>query len=374
MTSINTHVSATAKDTSNANANARANGARSASPTSPTHTHVRSKSPPPLQSHIQLAHAFIQRWLALPTTQSHIHIRNPADLAEKLARIFADGPHHLHIVSDYDMTMTKYWINGVRGPSSHAVLERASVVSPAFKDKCKQLYTTYYPQEIDPNIPRDVKYGIMEQWWREAHQAIMDEGVMEHDLAKMVKETPMTWRDGMQDLIHLTAEMDVYFLVFSAGIKNLIKSILESSNLLLPHVHVESNEMYFDPTTGRVSHFSEPIIHTLNKAEVVLASPDLPPDSPQARHAAAIKDRNNVILMGDSLGDANMADGITHSSCVRVGFCNVNPDIWLDEFMDTFDVVVVDDVGFDWVLDLLKVLKMQALDDNAKDGDKADQH
>ncbi|KAI9188173.1 hypothetical protein H9P43_002564 [Blastocladiella emersonii ATCC 22665] len=302
------------------------------------------------------AQTFVESWLALPATQSHLVVRDPAAVAAKVAQLLADGPSHLHIISDFDMTMTKYLVNGERGPSSHAVVTRSSTVSKKFRDDTDAMYKKYYPIEIDPAMPRSEKYKVMEQWWTEAHEIIVAERISEADLKTMVAETPMTWRACLHDLMRRTGELDIYFLVFSAGIKNLIKEILAANGLLLPHVHVESNEMFFDPATGIVTHFSEPPIHTLNKSEVVLSDPSLldPSNtSAEARHARAIQGRNNVLLMGDSLGDAAMADGVEHGVCLRVGFCNHNTDKFLDQFLDAFDVVVLNDVGFDWVQALM---------------------
>ncbi|KAJ3359695.1 hypothetical protein GGF32_009040 [Allomyces javanicus] len=313
---------------------------------------------PPTPAHAAAARALLASYLDRPRDVAHLAVRNVDKVAAKMAQILADGPEHVHVVSDFDMTMTKFWVNGSRGPSSHGVVERSSVVSPKFKAFARELYNTYYPMEIDPNMPRDVKYQKMDEWWRKAHDGIVAENINRERLAQMVQETAMTWRAGLADLLAATQALDIYFMVFSAGIKDLIKEILRQNALLLPHVHVVSNEMIFD-AQGDVTGFREPVIHTFNKSEVVLAATatDGEVDTPEARHYRAIRDRRNVILMGDSLGDVHMADGIDHKVCLRVGFCNHDPDTWLEKYMDAFDVVVTDDAGFDVVLDLVSQLR-----------------
>ncbi|KAI9224538.1 pyrimidine 5'-nucleotidase-domain-containing protein [Blastocladiella britannica] len=318
-----------------------------------TATHVRA---------LAAARAFVAAWAAKPQSESHLVMLDQNRVVEKLAAIIADGAKHLHIISDFDMTMTKYWVNGQRGPSSHHVVMASERVSQTLKDESDALYKKYYPIEINPMLGHDEKYAAMEMWWRTAHDVMVREGINESDLQYMVTETPMTWRGGIHDLIKVSGDMGVYFLVFSAGIKNLIKYILEHANLLQPHVHVESNEMIFDEASGRVVRFTEPVIHTLNKSEVVLAGESLvvapgATPTPQQRHAAAIKGRNNVVVMGDSLGDARMADGVAHQVCLRIGWCNHGEAAWLDQFTATFDVVITGDHGMDWGIEVMQLIQ-----------------
>lgn len=72
-----------------------------------------------------------------------------------------------------------------------------------------------------------------------------------------------------------------------------------------------------------------------------------------------LKHRHNVILMGDSLGDLRMADGADGAENVlKIGFLNDKVDEKLDVYMDSFDIVLVDDQTMDvanWILE--KVLE-----------------
>jgi 5'-nucleotidase len=150
--------------------------------------------------------------------------------------------------------------------------------------------------------------------------------------------------------------------------------------------------------------FYEPVIHVFNKNEftgfivsadgtepqasgttVDLCHPQKSPlaldpmANPNASHLhrELVRNRRNVLLMGDSVGDRRMADGVKHDTLLTVGYMNrykrvddawfevgnesadraMDKDQWAkaqaerqrvaDEYASTFDVVIWGDVGFD---------------------------
>jgi hypothetical protein len=69
-----------------------------------------------------------------------------------------------------------------------------------------------------------------------------------------------------------------------------------------------------------------------------------------------------VLLLGDSLGDVDMAAGIPHSTVLKVGFLNtkVSQDVAAlrEQFSAVYDVVLVGDLTFDYANELLaEILK-----------------
>ncbi|KAI8616371.1 pyrimidine 5'-nucleotidase-domain-containing protein [Chytriomyces sp. MP71] len=276
-----------------------------------------------------------------------ILIRDRAAVTDKLQRIKADGIDKLHLISDFDMTMTRFWLNGVRSPSTHAVLTRSSRVTEDFKKQAETSYKKYYPLEISTTLSYGEKYAAMEEWWRIAHNLIVDLKLKRSDIASIVPETPVAFREGIHQVIGSCDGLNIPFLVFSAGIYDVIKEILSQASLKTPNVHIVSNRMKFDETDMCVA-FEEPMIHTFNKNESGIHG---------APYQAAIEERPNVILMGDSLGDLKMKDGVKHDVSLSIGFLNHDTDTWLKEYMDSFDIVVLDDSPMTFVVDLLNSFK-----------------
>jgi 5'-nucleotidase len=167
--------------------------------------------------------------------KNNIFVSNPKGVAKKLESLFRYGGEGLHLISDFDMTMTRYWVDGKRSISSHGVLERYSRTSVDFKAKTKELYETYYPKEISQTLSYKEKFQSMVEWWSKAHDLIIQQGMTREDLAKMVQENSVHFRPGLQEMIATCRDRQIPLLVFSAGIKGIhwIISLNEILNLKL---------------------------------------------------------------------------------------------------------------------------------------------
>ena len=106
-------------------------------------------------------------------------------------------------------------------------------------------------------------------------------------------------------------------LVFSGGIGNVLEYVLENSNCRYPNMTVVSNFLDFN-SQGLVTGFKGPLIHVFNKTSKTLRQC-------RPEYLEKLRDRKHVILMGDSLGDIAMADGIEDlQSVLKIGFLNTN--------------------------------------------------
>ncbi len=67
-----------------------------------------------------------------------------------------------------------------------------------------------------------------------------------------------------------------------------------------------------------------------------------------------LKDRKNVILLGDSLGDLEMIKGFDYVNLIRMGFLNYQDEENLEDYKKAYDVVILNDSSMDYVNGLLK--------------------
>lgn len=131
-------------------------------------------------------------------------------------------------------------------------------------------------------------------------------------------------------------QRNIPLLVFSAGLGDLIDLYLKRKlHAIPPNTHVISNFMQFSSAPDPVlTGFSEPLIHMFNKDASHIAG---------TAFEAEVKGRANAILLGDSLGDVNMADGYDLETVIKVGFLNAGEDELLEEYTARYDVVVLGD-------------------------------
>lgn len=243
----------------------------------------------------------------------------------------------LAVFADFDRTVTRCLLpSGGRVSSAHGVLEQAGVLSEAFRGRCSELFAKYYPVEIDPQMAVEDKIPIMSEWYGSVHELMVKENVTRESIGKAVEDcSSIMFRDGMEDFLRACQEAQppVPVFIMSAGLKNVIEEILRQrlSFELAPTTVVVSNGMLFDDM-GHLAGFSEPLIHMFNKSAAFLPE-DVRP---------LLDGRRRCLLLGDSLGDLTMAQGLDLQT-LKVGFLNEKVEEWLKQYNAGFDHVVTHD-------------------------------
>ncbi|KAJ3156258.1 5'-nucleotidase, cytosolic III-like [Geranomyces michiganensis] len=198
--------------------------------------------------------------------KNSLYVKDPTRVREKLTSILADGKDHLHIISDFDMTISRYWVNGERNVGSHRVLALSSRVPEEFTAASKAIFEKYYPIEISQTISHSEKVQAMVDWWSEQHELILDLKLTKDALSSMAQETHVVLRDGVQQCMQLSEELGLPLLVFSAGLGDVIEAVLRKQELLRSNVDIISNKLHFGPDKI-ADRFEGKIIHTFNKDE-----------------------------------------------------------------------------------------------------------
>ncbi|KAI9245748.1 pyrimidine 5'-nucleotidase-domain-containing protein [Sporodiniella umbellata] len=292
-----------------------------------------------------MAKALVERLLLNPT----VRIQNLARTSQKLSKILKDGRDQVHFISDFDMTMSIHWVRNKktdafeRNVSSHGLPAKYEKLNGEFKTETARIYNTFYPIEINQSMTHEEKVPYMVQWWTEAHALLVQQKLTKEDLSKMTEQHPVELRKGVDRVIHSCHKQTIPFLVFSAGIGDIIENVLRKAELYYQDtMHIVSNGMVFKDNV--CVDFKAPLIHVFNKSEFQLET------SP---YYAQIQHRANVILMGDSLGDLQMSQGVAHSACLTIGFLNHDIATLGSKYTDAFDIVIVGDANMDPVYEIL---------------------
>ncbi|KAH7536885.1 hypothetical protein FEM48_Zijuj03G0033500 [Ziziphus jujuba var. spinosa] len=279
-------------------------------------------------------------------------------LDKKISLIRKAGPAKLQVIADFDATLTRYWVNGCRGQSSHGLLRQGN---PEYDIKRRELYEYYHPLEFSPTIPIEEKTKLMEEWWGKTHGLLIEGGLTYEAIEHSVATSTIAFREGVVELFEFLEKRDIPILIFSAGLADIIEEVLRQKlHRSFKNVKIVSNRMVFDEKGVLVS-FKGKTIHSLNKNEHALdmAAPlhdrlgyrDQPTDD-----NASVKLRTNVLLLGDHIGDLGMSDGLNYETRISVGFLNDNIESSLDSYRKAFDIVYLNDAPMSGVVKLVSEL------------------
>ncbi|CAG5905910.1 unnamed protein product, partial [Menidia menidia] len=248
------------------------------------------------------------------------------------------GAGALQVISDFDMTLTRFAHNGKRVATTHNILDNRLLINEDCTKKMKELLNTYYPIEIDASRSAEEKLPLMVEWWTKVHDLLIQQRIRKDFLAQAVKESSAMLRDGHKVFFDQLAEHQVPLLIFSAGIGDVLEEVIRQNDVFHPNVHIISNYMDFDHT-GVLRAFKGQLIHTYNKREGALS---------QAAGLKQLQGRPNILLLGDSLGDLTMADGVPEpQNILTVGFLNDKVEERKESYFNSFDIVLVKDETMD---------------------------
>lgn len=265
-------------------------------------------------------------------------MKDPQKVQEILQSMVKAGSNTVQVISDFDMTLTRFAYNGKRCPTCHNILDNSKLISTDCREQLKQLLNTYYPIEIDSSRPVEEKLPLMVEWWTKAHDLLVEQKIKKDLLATVVRESDAMLRDGYQLLFDHLHEHSIPLLIFSAGIGDILEEVIRQAGVFHPNVKVFSNYMDFDES-GVLRAFKGELIHIYNKREGALLN---------TGHFQELRTRPNVLLLGDSLGDLTMADGVQDmENILKIGFLNDKVEERKQSYLDSYDIVLIKDETLD---------------------------
>jgi len=281
-----------------------------------------------------------------------IKCRN-TDKVESLLAAIAEGTENsLQVITDFDFTLSKQHNNGQPCQSSYGVFDHSPLLPLEFRNNNIALFEKYHPIEICHEMSIAEKIPHMIQWYDESHKALISQGgITQAMFQHMIKDSNVQLRDNATELLQILNKANVPVLIFSAGIGDILQGVIDSQNSLFPNIKIVSNWMEFD-NSGILTGFKMPIIHTFNKNESVLGT--------ERSYFEDLSHRPNAILLGDSIGDVQMSNGMPNQNGVlKIGFLNMNIEQRLESFLEAFDIVILDDQSMDFVNLLLSFVLQQ---------------
>ncbi|KAI4822031.1 hypothetical protein KUCAC02_007598 [Chaenocephalus aceratus] len=261
-------------------------------------------------------------------------MRDPQRVEEILQSMVKAGSNTVQVIADFDMTLTRFAYKGKRCPTCHNILDNSNLISNECREELKVLLDTYYPIEIDSARSIAEKLPLMVEWWTKAHKIMVQQKIRKDLLATAVRDSDAMLREGYQLLFDHLHEHSIPLLIFSAGIGDILEEVIRQAGVFHSNVKVFSNYMDFDES-GLLKAFKGELIHIYNKREGALLN---------TGHFQELRTRPNVLLLGDSLGDLTMADGVQDmENILKIGFLNDKVEERKQSYLDSYDIVLVQD-------------------------------
>ncbi|KAF6095914.1 5'-nucleotidase, cytosolic IIIB [Phyllostomus discolor] len=150
------------------------------------------------------------------------------------------------VISDFDMTLSRFACDGKRCPSSYNTLDNSSIVSEECRKELNALNRYYYPIEIDPHQTIQEKLPHMVEWWTKVHNLLCQQKIQKCQIAQVVRESNAMLREGYKTFFNTLYQNDIPLCILSAGIGDVLEEIIRQMKVLHPNIHIVSNYMDFD--------------------------------------------------------------------------------------------------------------------------------
>jgi len=262
------------------------------------------------------------------------------DIVEKIS---ADGAKKLHILSDFDKTLTRVsYIKGKPVGSLIGQLRAGGYLSPEYAPESYKLFEKYSPFENDHTISLNKKLKKMEQWWEKHHELLIRCKLNKNDMDQVMKTAHLKLRPGVKNFFKLLHKHKIPIVIISAGPAYMIEKMLKNNSLLTKNIHIVANYYNFDKN-GYMTSVKKPIIHSLNKYEIILKN--LP-------FFDQLKQRTNVILLGDQPDDLGMIKGFEYDNLLTIAFSQTEKD--RQRLAKEFNVALGGNDKFNFVNDIIK--------------------
>jgi HAD superfamily phosphoserine phosphatase-like hydrolase len=220
---------------------------------------------------------------------SGFHYQNADRVSKKLSDFAAAGPTQLHIVSDFDLTLTAGKNPGQNIGTWDVVDE---LLPPEGVERHTAIYNSFRPIEVHGKLTSE----MAKEKWSETLDLITSYHINIDDLEAAFLSVAKL-RPGAKELFDICSNEGIPTVVLSSGIKNVVRIMAE--HYMINPTHILSNDLEFDSTTHFVTGWrSDSLIHMLNKSEMG-----------HAELSTLRKSRPNVLLLGDVPDDAKMVTG-----------------------------------------------------------------
>lgn len=243
---------------------------------------------------------------------------------KKLEFLLNSGKEKLHLILDFDRTLTKSQNKFGENVTTWEIL-RTHLPKKA-QEEYQRFYNKYRPLEVNNRMK--ISDAII--WWERILNLYKENKLKWSDIANDV-EKRMPIRPCAKELFDICKQKGIPTIIISAGIRDVIEMWCQRFEIK-PTVIMSTN-LFFD-SKGYIKGWDrKSLIHVLNKKE-----------KGHQEISKMRKLRPNIILIGDSVDDASMVDGTKNVLRIIVDDPRIDDASKSKEFYDDtlkkFDLII----------------------------------
>ncbi len=261
---------------------------------------------------------------------------------------FSSSPDNLHILSDFDRTLTYGSQEWIKTPTLISLLRDGRHLTDDYSERAQSLFDTYHPLEISHELTMDEKKPLMLEWWRKHFELMIECWLQKSDISDVIDKSHLKLRNGVKECLEFLNQRRIPFIIISAGaIGDAIPLFLEKNWCNFPNIHFICNQFEWDDK-GRAVALKEPLIHVFNKDETIVG------EIPEIE--SIIHERKNVVLLGDSLWDIGMIEGFNYDTLIKIWFLNPGSEGMREKYFEAFDTIIENDGDFSLVNETIRII------------------
>jgi len=283
---------------------------------------------------------------------TNIVYSNKEEFLEKLENIKKNWLEKLHILADFDRTLTKAFSSSKnkRWKWISVFKENSLWFNKEFCNLEQQNFEKYYPIENNPDLSLEEKNKFMLEWWKSTFELFIKFWLTKEKIRNAVFNWKIEFREKVEDFCKFLDKNNVPLIIISAsGLWHFwVEYFFEKKEIFYKNIEIISNNFIWDDLWKAI-WYKKPIIHSFNKSETILKD--------NKNIYSKIENRKNVILLWDSLWDHHMVDWFNYNNLIKIWFLNENEDDLLSEYKKRYDVIITWDWDFSFINNLLGEIK-----------------
>lgn len=254
-------------------------------------------------------------------------------LEKDLENLFADGLEKVHVLADFDGTLSKEYLEGKKTASIISILRNTpGYLSPEYQAEAHKLHAEYSKYEKNLELSLQERKAKMSEWWNRHADLLIKSGLKKEHIEKLSNSGLIEWRPEAKNFLKLMEKLKIPVVIISAsGVGQAIEYFCQGEGVN-NSVHYLVNQFIWDENGQAIDH-KQPVIHSLNKDETMVHE--------HQEIWQDVQERVNVLLLGNNNGDIEMVTGFKYKKLVSIGFLDEEEKDRQADLEKSFDHVIV---------------------------------